>query len=156
MKEFLKLLLFKGISHLSTQPRIGRTSRLLALCLVFFFSGCLFGGKKETEEVVTAPQSGQPAKASPTVQEMEKPTETYTPPEERQELYDDILSRLTSLERDYQFLKDKVSMQEFLIGEATKESQKIKEEVRAELEKLRAQLAEYNALVLRILNRVSK
>ncbi|MFN3466504.1 MAG: hypothetical protein ACK4WF_02250, partial [Candidatus Brocadiales bacterium] len=63
---------------------------------------------------------------------------------------------LNSLERDYQFLRDKISMLEFLVGEATKDSKKTKEETRIELEKLRAQLSEYNALVLRILGRVSK
>lgn len=77
-------------------------------------------------------------------------------PVEAQELHDDILSRLGSLERDYQFLRDKVSMAEFLIQEASKDSKKTKEEMRTELEKLRAQLSEYNALMLRILEKISK
>ena len=131
---------------------------LLALFLILSSSGCLFGGKKETTEVATVTQPGPTANVnSPSsTREPEKTKEIKDIPVERQEMYDDMLSRLNSLERDYQFLKDKVSMLEFLAGDASRDSKKTKEEMRAELEKLRAQLSEYNALVLRILTRLGK
>lgn len=159
MKELLRLLLlYKGTFRLLTTPLTGKSFGLLTLTLVLSFSGCLFGGKSETTEVVTAPQPGLSTKtpSPPPTQEPEKAKEPYAIPAETQELHDDILSRLGSLERDYQFLRDKVSMLEFLIGEASKDSKKTKGEVQAELEKLRAQISEYNALMLRILDRISK
>ena len=131
---------------------------LLAMFLIFSLSGCFFGGKEDTTAVTAVSQPGPTAKtpSPPPVQEPEKTKEINDLPAERQELYDDILSRINSLERDYQFLKDKVSMLEFLAGDASKDSKKTKEEMRVELEKLRAQLAEYNTLILRILSRMSK
>jgi ParB-like chromosome segregation protein Spo0J len=127
------------------------------LTLLLVFSGCLFGGKKETGEASVAAQPGSPAQvpSPPPVSEAVR-KETPALSAEAQELHDDIMSRLGSLDRDYQFLRDKVSMLEFLMQEASKESKKTKEEVRAELEKLRTQLSEYNALMLRILDKVSK
>lgn len=110
--------------------------------------------------MVTTPQPGPTTNtktpSTPSTKETEKARESHDLPVERQELYDDILSRLNSMEQDYQFLKDKVSMLEFLVGDASKDSKKTKEEMRVELEKLRAQLAEYNTLILRILSRMSK
>ncbi|MEK7241733.1 MAG: hypothetical protein AAB048_03030 [Planctomycetota bacterium] len=136
------------------------STRLLELSLIHFLSGSFFGGEKGPAEVVTAPQPGPTTDTknppTPSTKETEKARETHDLTVERQELYDDILSRLNSMERDYQFLKDKVSMLEFLVGDATKDSKKTKEEMRVELEKLRAQLAEYNTLILRILSRMSK
>ncbi|HHT9119020.1 MAG TPA: hypothetical protein ACFYD3_00555 [Candidatus Hypogeohydataceae bacterium YC41] len=162
----MRFLLYKGIFHLPATPQLvgpyyNKPIQILALFLVFFFSGCLFGGKKETpSEVATVPQPVTMPKASspppPPTQATEKVKETQELPVERQELYDDLLSRLSSLERDYRFLKDKVSMLEFLMGEANKDSKKTKEEMHAELEKLRTQLSDYNTLMLRILDRVSK
>ena len=136
------------------------STRLLVLSLILSLSGCFFGGEKGPAEGITTPQAGPTTDTktppTPSTREAEKARETPALPAERQELYDDILSRLNSMERDYQFLKDKVSMLEFLVGDASRDSKKTKEEMRVELEKLRAQLAEYNTLILRILSRMSK
>lgn len=158
MKRFLGLLSAEEIFLLLSPPLLIRIAVLLPLLLGFSFSGCLFWGKKETAEIVTAPPPSPPAKgpSAPPVKEPEEPKETHGPPVERPELYDDILSRLTALEKDYHFLRDKVSMLEFLVEEASKNSKKTKEEMHVELDKLRSQLSEYNSLMLRILDRVSK
>ncbi len=159
MKTLLRFPLSKKITRnlhlLYTQKTSGRLVLLLGVLL---FSGCLFGGKKEPNNVATIPTEVQPVKATASLppKELEKRKEIQGPIVERQELYDDILSRLSALEKDYQFLKDKISMLEFLAGETSKDTKKTKEEMRVEMEKLRGQLAEYNTLIVRILDRVSK
>jgi hypothetical protein len=158
MKKFSGPPPSRGIYLLATPLMLERILVLLTFLVVFSLSGCLFGGKKETAEEVAAPQGGSLVKGPslPPVKEPEPPKETKGPPEEGLELYDDLLSRLSAMEKDQKFLRDKVSMLEFLVSEASKESKKTREEMQAELAKLQAQLSEYNALMLRILDRVSK
>lgn len=74
---------------------------------------------------------------------------------EKEEIYDEILNKLVALEKKHQALEEKISLLEFLQKENADKTKQSREEVEAEIEQLRAQLKEYNALMLNIIQKIS-
>ncbi|MFQ5957393.1 MAG: hypothetical protein ACE5KK_06450 [Candidatus Brocadiales bacterium] len=151
-------------------------NHLLCLCLALLMlccHGCLFGGEKKEERVVypvatkTVPQKvpEEEAKRKPVNKPVKQGTTTRAFQEidkrlsklsqETKEAQEDLLTRITALEDDSQQLKDKLSLVEFLQGESSNEITKMREGLEFELESLREQIEDYNALLIDILNRIS-
>lgn len=143
---------------------------LLALCC----HGCLLGGNGKEEKVVypvatmTTPQrelekeaEEPPAKryrernSLLTAFRQEVNKELSDLSKETREAQEDLLTRTTALEADYQQLMEKVSLLEFLQGEASSKMAKMQESLEFELETLRQQIEDYNGLLVKILDKIS-
>src|SRR3989338_333410 len=144
---------------------------LLMLCC----HGCLFGGNNKKEDkavypVTTMPTptkepekepEEQPAKkqkeqnSSLKVLQQEVSKELNDLSKEMKETHGDLLTRTAALEEDYKQLTEKISLLEFLQGEASGKTAKMQERLEFELETIRQQIEDYNALLINILDKIS-
>ncbi|MFQ5862775.1 MAG: hypothetical protein ACE5IC_06590 [Candidatus Brocadiales bacterium] len=148
--------------------------RICLALLILCCHGCLFGGEEKKKGVVypvattTVPPKGpkeeavkgpvkEPVKRDPTHRAFRLETDKRLSKlsRETKEAQQDLLTRITALEEDYQQLKDKLSLVEFLHEDSSGEITKMRERLEFELETLREQIEDYNALLVEILNRIS-
>lgn len=137
--------------------------------------GCLFGGNNKKEDKAVYPVTTMPAPAKePEKEPEEQPAkrnneqnpslrafqqevgkELNDLSNEMRETHGDLLTRTAALEEDYKQLTEKISLLEFLQGEASGKTAKMQERLEFELETIRQQIEDYNALLINILDKIS-
>lgn len=141
----------------------------LAVILMLCCQSCLFGGKEEKRTVVypvattvppqkqSEPPADEPQKKvpGPTMLQLKMDKRLRDISRETKEAQEDLLVRITALEEDYRQLRDKLSLIESLQEESSGKMERIRESLEFELETLRAQIEDYNALLVKILDKVS-
>lgn len=135
----------------------------LAFCLVIsllILDSCLYKGnsKRETPEPVAVQEKHRPPPKdshSPTNLDAEIQKKFLAFSREKEEIYDEILNKLVTLEKKHQALEEKISLLEFLQEENANKTKQSREEIETKIEQLRAQLKEYNALMLNIIQKIS-
>lgn len=145
---------------------------VFCLCLVIFIMcpGCLFGEKEEKRAVVYPVATAAVPQKRPVERPVEEPEKKLSRSKilqlkidkrlddisrETKEAQGDLLVRITALEEDYQQLRDKLSLIEFLQEESSNEMEKMRESLEFEMETLRGQIEDYNALLVKILDKIS-
>ncbi len=138
--------------------------------LVLCCHGCLLGDKKERKPVVypvttmAKPQKSLEEKAEERPSKQERQQRMFRREMDKlfkelsletKETQQDILARITGLEEEYQKIKEKISLVEFFQEETSGEIVKMQEELDVELDTLKVQLDDYNALLIKILDKIS-
>ncbi len=152
-------------------------SRLL-LCLSCVFlilscQGCLFffGGDKKKERATVYPVARMtPPKKEPEKEPVKKPARQSPPltafrlemnrrfdnlSRETREAQEDLLTSVTALEEDNIQIREALSLLEFFQDESSSEVMKMQEKLEFELGTLRQQVQDYNALMVKILKKIS-
>lgn len=153
---------------------IHKNSPLLCLCLAFLMlccHGCLFGGNKKEERTpvypvttMSAPRTTPQEKHEEEAARQERQLRAYRREMDKhfrqfsqgmKEAQEDLIVRITALEEDYQQIKEKLSLMEFFQDESSKDRAKLQERLEFEFETLREQIDDYNALLVKVLDKIS-
>lgn len=135
----------------------------LTLCLIISLltsNSCLFRGnsKRETPEPVALQENPRPPQQDsrpPADLDKEIQKKFHEFSREKEEIYDEILEKLAALEEKYQTLRERIVLLESHQEEASNKDRQSREELESRLEQLKAQLGEYNKLLLNIINKMS-
>ncbi|MEE9583978.1 MAG: hypothetical protein V3W51_00715 [Candidatus Brocadiales bacterium] len=146
---------------------------LFRLCFAFLLlccHGCLFGGEKKEKKAAYPVTTMKPPKKELEKEPVERPVRQNPPlkafglemdkrfrnlSREMKETQEDLLTRVTALEVDSQELSDTLLLVEFFQEESVNEMANMQERLEFELEALREQIEDYNALLVTILDRIS-
>lgn len=132
-------------------------------CLVIYLltlSSCFFGGnsKQEIPEPVAVQEKpAPPPKESslPTNLDQEIQKKFHALSREKEEIYDEILSKLAALEEKHQTLRERIAVLESRYQEDANKEKQSREEIETKIEQLKVQLEQYNGLMLNIIQKIS-
>ena len=150
--------------------------RLSCVFLILSCQGCLyFGGGKKKERATVYPVARMtPPREEPEKEPAKKPVKKPArqgPPQtafrlemnrrfdnlsrETKDAQEDLLTSVTALEEDNIQIREALSLLEFFQDESSSEVMKMQEKLEFELGALRQQIEDYNALMVKILKKIS-